>query len=186
MKFKLIKVIVLSILSLGIVTTAVFAVNNIVTDGKSSSTTSDSNIIAIPSTTAQNNISVTQATYGEKKALTKEEILKLYNQGYGLTDIEKAEKLSIYCGKTPDEVLKLKGKANLKVTKRATHDKSIQAVKNTKDILDDIKNVKDMTGEYGDIQDVSKKWVDVIKELGIDENKLPTELKENGGVGDEN
>jgi|LSQX01.1.fsa_nt_gb hypothetical protein len=46
----------------------------------------------------------------EAKRLPKEKVLELYNEGYGVRDIEKAEEIAIKSDKAPEEILELKGK----------------------------------------------------------------------------
>ena len=55
---------------------------------------------------------VTKALFQEKldNNLPKDKVLELYKQGYGIQDIEKAEELARLCEKSPEELLKKKGK----------------------------------------------------------------------------
>lgn len=47
---------------------------------------------------------------GNSKKLPREKVLELYNEGYDFYDIATAENLAGLCGKTPQELLELKGK----------------------------------------------------------------------------
>lgn len=48
----------------------------------------------------------------DSKSLTEEKVLELRDKGYSLSDIDKAEYLTLMCDKTPEEILAIKGKAN--------------------------------------------------------------------------
>lgn len=53
---------------------------------------------------------VSSKLYSSKNTLTKHQIETLYDEGYGLRDIEKAMSYAALCDKTSKEVLVLKGK----------------------------------------------------------------------------
>ncbi|MCX8132307.1 MAG: hypothetical protein N3I35_19710 [Clostridia bacterium] len=88
------------------------------------------------------------------KKLPREKELELYNQGYDFYDIDRAEQLSLFCDKTPEEILKMKGKTTF---------------------------IDKINGDKRAVEEVSRPWNDVIKELDIkaktpvEELKIPSE-----------
>lgn len=116
---KGIKIIVLIILSLIIASSSVYALTSADTNEASKNTAAALNSPGTISKgdDAQSSSSENDVTYDEWKAsmesenkLPREQELALYNQGYDFSDIQEAEDLAVLCGKTPQDLLALKGK----------------------------------------------------------------------------
>lgn len=163
-KWKALNLAVIVVLAALILSTFVYSINNI--DELPQSTEPKDNSTIQPS----EKLKPEKNKQEIKKDLSREDILKLYNQGYSLIDIQKAELLSAKCDLSPEEILNKKGKKDYKVTKRASRESDIEdnsQHKDTKEILDDISKEKDHTKDYV-VEDQSKSWKEVEKELFIE------------------
>lgn len=163
LKHKSIKSGVIVIFASFILSTFVYAINNVdKTPSNSEILDSNSNQSIKVKESEKNNPNV-------NKGLSRDDILKLYNQGYSIVDIQKAESLSVKCNLSPVDILKIKGKDDFKVIKKISREinGNDNTKKDTKEILDEISEAKDYTKDYT-IEDKSKSWDEVEKELQID------------------
>jgi YD repeat-containing protein len=103
---------------------------------------------------AENEAVITGRTADAGKPSLQEARRDLYEQGYGIKDIKKAEELSALTGKSPEEILKIKGKTTFKVN-----------------------ITKDSAGN--DVETLvpdGKTWEEVGKEIGIDAKILDKDM----------
>jgi hypothetical protein len=163
-KWKALNLAAIVVFAASILSTFVYAINNNIVE---TSPITESKDFATSTPTEQ--IKTKKNNQEVKKDLSREDILKLYNQGYSLVDIQKAELLSAKCNLSTEEILKKKGKRDYKVTKKVSEEsnKYGSCEKDTKKILESISEVKDYTKDYI-IEDQSKSWEKVEKDLGIE------------------
>lgn len=102
------------------------------------------------------------------KQLPKDKVLELYEQGYSVEDIEKAELFAAQCDKSPEEVLKIKGRT-LDFVMR---DVDENAKKNTK-TWDEVAAVLGIDNrEWYEKLGISKNDVERMKKKGYSEKQI--------------
>lgn len=107
----------------------------------------------------------------ESSNLTHEEELVLYNQGYDFSDITEAEHLSMLSGKTPQEILGMKGKTTFDTEKQADGTSTIvkKEVKTWQQVMDTL-GVKDQS--ITDVLGVSSQQIDDMKRQGLTDAQI--------------
>lgn len=97
-------------------------------------------------------VNVLEKEKAESKKLSKDKVIELYDQGYGLQDIEQAEYLATLCDKPVEEILSIKGKTS-------DHTKSTFS-------KEQIQN------QQGAEEKDPRSWDDVSKILNLDTRKV--------------
>jgi len=193
MKKKIfLKIIVIMVLLLFAVTAVVYAVGNLSSTANQDSGLSDAQrvdkisqtygeekdkIISLKSELGDwDKVNLRVARDKNIKRLSEEEVVGLYDKGYGIFDIKKAEDVASLCGKTPEEILQYKGKtAEFIVLKGneengTSQDNDKQTKQKTEgEILQSIDTVNDYTHDTSmKIEGTSKSWESVVNGIGID------------------
>lgn len=155
MKLNVKKTIVMTLLLTLTFSAAVFAIGQVSENIKKAAPNNAKEI------NTQNAVSLSEPkTEKYSKSISRQRVVELYDQGYGLQDIEKAQELAASSGKSIEELLKEKGKPYEK--------KSWESV---------MKKLNLNANKSLDINTIN-----TIKKIGLTDEQI-TELKERG-IGD--